>query len=59
VELKVFDIVGREVATLVSGYHQPGTYRINWDGRGEPSGIYLYRVSMEGSSFTGRMVLLK
>jgi hypothetical protein len=59
VELKVFDITGREIATLVSGYRQPGTYRVTWDGCDAPSGIYVYRLSAGGASFAGRMVLLK
>jgi hypothetical protein len=59
VDLKVFDITGREMSTLVSGYRRVGTYRVMWDGSTSPSGIYLYRVNADGMSYAGRMVLLK
>ncbi len=59
VTLKVFDIVGREVAALVNGYQAAGTYKVNWNAASMPSGIYLYRVTVAGQSFTNRMVLMK
>ncbi len=59
VTLKVFDIVGREVATLVNEAQTAGTYHVTWDARNNPSGIYLYRVTAAGHSFAGRMVLMK
>jgi len=59
VALRVFDITGREMSTLVNGYHRAGTYRVAWDGSAASSGIYLYRVSAGGMSYAGRMVLLK
>ena len=59
VSLKVFDIVGREVATLVNGYQIAGTYQVDWNAANLPSGIYLYRVTVAGQSFTNRMVLMK
>jgi hypothetical protein len=59
VELKVFDITGREVATLVSSFQNAGTYAVAWDGSANASGIYLYRLSVGGLSYAGRMVLMK
>ena len=59
VTLKVFDIVGREIATLVNGYHAAGTYSVGWNAADLPSGIYLYRVTVGSQSFTNRMVLMK
>ena len=59
VEVKVFDIAGREIATLVHANQNAGTYRITWDGSAAPSGIYLYRVNAGGSTAAGRMVLIK
>jgi hypothetical protein len=59
VELKVFDITGREVATLVQAHENAGTYAVSWDASRNASGIYLYRVSVGNLSYTGRMVLMK
>jgi len=42
--LKVFDVLGREVATLVNEVKQPGTYTVQWDASGIASGVYLYRL---------------
>ena len=63
VSLKVFDILGKEVATLVSAKLNPGIYKVNFDGSNLPSGVYIYKLISEGSngvlSDTKRMVLLK
>ncbi len=45
VTLKVFDIIGREVATLVSDIHQAGSYTIAWNAGNVASGVYFYRMS--------------
>ena len=42
VELKLFDLLGREVATLVNERMNPGTYSASWDARGLASGVYFY-----------------
>jgi|GEM_PF-1425449 len=66
VSLKVFDELGREVATLVNEIKQPGEYRVRWKAEGMASGIYFYR--LEASSLadptksfvqTRKMLLLK
>jgi hypothetical protein len=57
--LKVFDILGREIATLVSEKLIPGTYEINWDGTNYPSGIYFCRLESKDFSYTIKMVLVK
>jgi len=49
VELKIFDVLGREVRTLVRGVQEPGEHLLRWDGtddRGQsvPSGLYFYRL---------------
>ncbi len=59
VNLKVFDILGREVATLVDDLRQPGSYSIRWDAAGMTSGIYLYRLSVGDSHVTKKMILLR
>lgn len=59
VELDVFDVTGRLAATLVNGYCRAGVHTVLWDGGDSPSGIYLYRVNLNGTTTIGRMVLLK
>ncbi|MCX6134943.1 MAG: T9SS type A sorting domain-containing protein [Ignavibacteriales bacterium] len=52
VTLKVFDVLGKEVSTLVNEIGQPGVYKVQWDGSGMPSGIYFYRLQA-GDASTG------
>lgn len=65
VTLKIYDILGREVATLVDGRQAAGTHHVVFDGSGLASGVYFYRLSVEASSrsaaFTAvnKMILLK
>jgi hypothetical protein len=57
--LKIFDINGREVSTLVSESLQPGTYEVEWNAANFPSGIYFYSLKSGIFSETRRMILLK
>ncbi len=57
--LKVFDITGKEVATLVNERLQAGTYETTFDGSGLNSGVYFYQLRTDGFSETKRMILLK
>ena len=57
--LKVFDLLGREVKTLVNEYKQPGTYQVSFNAEGISSGIYFYKMTAGEFSETKRMVLLK
>ncbi|MCX6135064.1 MAG: T9SS type A sorting domain-containing protein [Ignavibacteriales bacterium] len=64
VALKVYDVLGREVMTLVNGVQAPGSHSVGWDGRdsrGEAvsSGVYLYQLRAGGSAMTRKMVLLR
>jgi hypothetical protein len=45
VTLKVYDLLGREVAVLVNGYHEAGNYSASFDGTNFASGIYLYKLT--------------
>jgi len=60
VTLKVYDILGKEVMTLVNERLQPGTYEATWDASGFGSGVFFYRL-MYGNNIieTRKMVLLK
>lgn len=59
VSLKVYDVLGREVASLVDDTRQPGTYTVTWDARGFATGVYFYR--MVAGSFTDakKLVLVR
>ena len=59
VSLKVFNVLGAEIATLVNENKVPGTYQVTWDASGYPSGVYLYRLIAGGKVLTGKMNLLK
>ncbi|MEO8447764.1 MAG: YCF48-related protein [bacterium] len=60
VSLKVFDVLGNMVATLVNERKSPGSYEVEFNGRGFASGIYFCTLSINGKIFeTKRMVLLK
>jgi uncharacterized lipoprotein YddW (UPF0748 family) len=59
VQLTVYDALGREVATLVSDRLAAGTHSVEFDASDLASGIYLYRLTVGGESFTKRMTLLK
>src|SRR4030095_11111508 len=57
--LRVYDILGREVTTLVSEQLKPGTYEIEWNASGNPSGVYFYKFQVGVYSTTKKMVLVK
>jgi len=59
VSLKVFDLLGREVVTLVNGKMPAGSYTVIWDATGLPSGVYLCRMEAERFIETRKMVLVK
>ncbi len=57
--LKVYDVLGREVETLVNADMQPGTYEISFDGHGLSSGVYCYRLNSGSFSGLKKMILTK
>jgi len=59
VTLTVYDLLGREVATLVHGPRPAGTHTVPFDGSGLASGVYLCRLQMGDFAATKKMVLLK
>jgi endo-1,4-beta-xylanase len=59
VSLKVLDVLGREVATLVREQRQPGTYTVRWDASGFPSGVYFYRLQTIDGVVTKKMIFAK
>lgn len=59
IELKVFDVSGKQIAVLVNSYQNPGTYRLNFDAKDLPSGIYLYKLVCGEYVKTRKMLLIK
>jgi hypothetical protein len=59
VRLTVYDILGREVATLVDGMEQQGLHEARFDGGGLSSGVYLYRLQTAGFVQQKKMILQK
>jgi hypothetical protein len=59
VTLKVYDMLGKEVVTLVSAEQEPGSYIVTWDARNYGSGTYFYRLTSGNFVETRRMVLNK
>jgi hypothetical protein len=59
VTLKVFDILGREIATLVNEEKTAGSYKINFNGNKLGSGVYFYQLRAGSFIETKKLVLLK
>jgi len=60
IDLSIYNVLGKKVATLVSEKQSPGWHRVQWDATGFPSGIYLYKLSTsQGFSQTKKLVLLR
>jgi hypothetical protein len=64
VDLRVYDVRGSLVRTLVTGELGAGTHDAVWDGRSDgeaqvPSGVYFYRLRTAGGQVTGRMTLVR
>ncbi len=59
VTLKVYDILGREVATLVNGYQQANNYKLSFNASKLASGIYLYKLKAGEFVQTKKMILMK
>ena len=59
VSLKVFDLIGREVATLLSQEKPAGTYKVTFDASKLPSGVYFYRFTAGDFRQVKKMLLIK
>ena len=59
VSLKLFDVLGREVATIISEEMSAGIYTRQWNATGMPSGVYFYRLQAGSFIDTKKLVLLR
>jgi subtilisin family serine protease len=57
--LKIYDILGREITTLVNEEKPAGFYKVNWNAANLPSGVYFYRIKAGSYTDTRKMILLK
>jgi hypothetical protein len=59
INLKIYDVLGREIKTLVNEIQKPGNYKIQFDGSNLSSGVYYYRIKYDSFVQTRKMLLLK
>jgi hypothetical protein len=59
ITLKVYDVMGREVATLVEGRVEAGEHSVKWNAEGFASGVYFYQLRAGGFVETKRLVLIR
>ena len=57
--LKIYNVLGTEVATLVDEYKPAGSYEVNFDASKLPSGVYLYSLQSGSETITKKMTLIK
>jgi len=59
VTMKVYNVIGQEVATLVNDYKNAGTYNVDFDGAKLTSGVYFYTINAGNYTATKKMILMK
>jgi hypothetical protein len=59
VGLTVYDVTGRQISTLLSGWRDAGYHEVTWNASNLPSGIYFYRIETDQFTAVRKMVLLK
>lgn len=56
--LRIYSVLGQRLAVPVQGFHRPGVYRFLFEAGELPSGIYLYRLIVDGQAVETRKMLL-
>jgi flagellar hook assembly protein FlgD len=64
VTLKIYNLIGQQVRTLIDRQHEPGNFSIMWNARDDngnvvPSGVYVYQLKSDGFIKTKKMILLQ
>jgi hypothetical protein len=57
--LKVYDVLGNEVAALVNEEKPAGNYEVTWNAKNLSSGVYFYKLTSGEFSQTNKMILMK
>lgn len=59
VQLRIFNILGQEVALVVNEYREAGVHTATWDASTVPSGVYFYKITAGSYSETRKMLLIR
>ena len=59
VSLRVYDLLGHEVTTLVNTFKEAGNYSASWNASKATSGMYLYKLESNGKTITRKLTLMK
>jgi len=59
ITLKIYNLAGQEIATLVNEFHQAGEHEITWQPEGLPSGLYFYKIQAGDYSEAKKLILQK
>jgi len=59
INLKIYDVLGQEIRTLVNEKQSPGNYQVQFDASGLPSGVYIYRLQAGNFNQSKKMILLR
>jgi len=59
VQVKIFDVLGRELATIISGFESKGKHSIVWDGSNVSSGVYFYSITFKNQAINKKMLMIK
>jgi len=59
VTIKVYDVLGREIETLINEVKNPGRYNVKFNGSNLASGLYFYRITSNNFTETKKMLLMK
>jgi hypothetical protein len=59
ISLKVYDVLGSEVAELVNQEMSPGEYQVQWNPKNLAAGIYIYTIKTAGYVLSKKMLLIK
>lgn len=59
VQLKIYDVLGREITTLINVVQKPGSYEITWNAGDNSSGVYFYKIMAGDFVETKKMLLMK
>jgi len=59
VKIVVYNVLGKEITTIVNEKLSAGSYEMNWNASGHPSGVYFYKLDTDDYTDVKKMVLLK